>query len=231
MVSTLGPLPATDIGIYMAQCYAVAARVRHESSNNPGEVGRYVARRSYPGADTVLQVFTQVTFNAVRGPGRDDLLGHEGARPVSEVGKLRGEEGVAHGRRAARTSRMAASTVSRSPAGRFRREKVPAAPGGCAGKRCGRSSRARRPARAQRWPSAQARVRAAEPPPSRGSSSPAPSSPTGARGRRAVRACWGRCAQSWIMFPSSGHHPAGTGRFRRCGPGAPASMHVLRNCR
>jgi eukaryotic-like serine/threonine-protein kinase len=47
--------------------YRLRARVRHEESDSLGEVGVYLAHRAYPGSQADIHVFTQLTFNDVRG--------------------------------------------------------------------------------------------------------------------------------------------------------------------
>jgi serine/threonine-protein kinase len=54
------PDPGTDR-------YRFRVQVRHEKSELPGAVGLYFARRSYVGERGVIESFTQVAFNDVRG--------------------------------------------------------------------------------------------------------------------------------------------------------------------
>jgi hypothetical protein len=51
------------------QCdrYRFAARVRHEQSDRPGEVGLYAARQTLAGGGEDTHFFTQLTFNDVKG--------------------------------------------------------------------------------------------------------------------------------------------------------------------
>jgi serine/threonine-protein kinase len=48
--------------------YRFAAQVRHEKSDEFGDVGLYFARRTYAGGPAPLEFFTQLAFNGVRFP-------------------------------------------------------------------------------------------------------------------------------------------------------------------